>query len=137
MSILTKEERARIRKRITNFDSAIIISKKDVAAALDTIDALEARLNNSWALLENAHRDLAAIKAERDELEAERDKIGRDLDDQEDLTDRHITAMDADMKKILTIRDIAEANHDTRVIGGAHAALREILAVIEDEEGER
>lgn len=47
----------------------------DIAArALDTIDALEARLDNSWALLENAHRDLAVIKAERDALEAERDE---------------------------------------------------------------
>jgi|SRR5690554_4510205 len=52
--------------------------------------------------------------------------------------DQHIESLDADMKKICTIRDIAQATLDGHVIGDERQTLREILAVIEgvDEEGD-
>ena len=76
-----------------------------------------------------------------DAMEAERDALREKL---AHASPTFITmdsyAAQANAGAIDAIEEIAEANHNTRVVGGAHAALREILAVIrgaDTEEGDQ
>ena len=101
MSILTKEERENL--RIVDGSSITFWSSAGLNDALDTIDALE----KEWAV------EVQRLRASDIRCAT----LARTLD-----------ALEA---RIDTIHGIAHAHHDTRTVGGAHAALREILAVIE------
>lgn len=73
----------------------------------------------TWACeISKALDTIAAIEAERDALRTE---------------------LQAANLRWTSAYEIATKNHNTRVVGGAHAALREILSVIEgvDEEGDK
>ena len=113
MSILTKEERANL--RIVDRSSMNFWSPTGLNDALDTIDALEAERGEMKAELSGLARESVRREIQAAKMEAETVALQR---------------------MFLKIHDIAYANHDTRVVGGAHAALREILAVFEGVDAE-
>lgn len=119
MSILTKEHRASMREFLDTksaSDDDAFISIWALSEILDTIDALEAERDALKTDLHLWKKTSSSLHAQQNWMAG---MIGR-------------------------IKTIATASHDTRVIDtriidGTHAALREILAVIEgaDREGER
>lgn len=120
MRILIKPWPRRVEARIEmrSYCNAMLFSRHtgdsidewatDMRTALDTIDALEAELLHAEALLENHRR--RSTMYENALLVA---------------TKLYITAMD----DFAEIRAYALEHSTTRVIGGAHAALRKIAKI--------
>jgi len=153
MSILTKGEREFIQgnlddglkmRRGERQDQALAtICENFFQDALDTIDALEKERD----ALESERREAWDVLAragipdedEQIELPLAVERLWLAYEGANHNFSKYRKRVDALKAERGAIHGIARASHDTRTIGGAHAALREILAVIEgvDEEGDQ